>query len=87
MVPRLIHTKNSKMVLDASLVNTQHYDVCIKSKGVIQEKEYRPSQHLDIETIEKGAFGSLLTTVGQLTVLILNVRVICWEIQYIYIYI
>ena len=30
--PRLSHTKNSKMVLDVTLLNTQHYKVPIKSK-------------------------------------------------------
>ena len=29
---RLSHTKDSKMVLDDSLLNTQHYKVCIKGK-------------------------------------------------------
>ena len=30
--PRLSHTKDSKMVLDISLLNTQHYKECIKGK-------------------------------------------------------
>ena len=30
--PRSSHTKDSKMVLDDSLLNTQHYTVLIKSK-------------------------------------------------------
>ena len=30
--PRSSHTKDSKMVLDAALVNTQHYKVRIKGK-------------------------------------------------------
>ena len=30
--PRLSHTKDSKMVLDVSLLNTQHYKEHIKSK-------------------------------------------------------
>ena len=30
--PKLSHTKDSKMVLDASLLNTQHYKVRIKGK-------------------------------------------------------
>ena len=34
--------------------------------GTIQEK-YRPHQHLGVVAIEKGAFESLSTTVGQLT--------------------
>ena len=31
--PRSCHTKDSKMVLDAALLNTQHYKVRIKGKG------------------------------------------------------
>ena len=31
-ISRSSHTKDSKMVLDASLLNTQHYKVCIKGK-------------------------------------------------------
>ena len=37
--PRLSHTKDSKMVLDATLLNTQHYKVRIKGK-VEQSREW-----------------------------------------------
>ena len=38
--PRSSHTKDSKMVLDAALLNTQHYKVRIKGKwGAILGKE------------------------------------------------
>ena len=30
--PKLSCTKNSKMALDVPLLNTQHYNVCIKGK-------------------------------------------------------
>ena len=36
--PRQSHTKDSKMVLDAALLNTQHYKVSIKGK-VEQSRE------------------------------------------------
>ena len=36
--PRSNHTKDSKMVLDASLLNTQHYKVRLKGK-VEQSRE------------------------------------------------
>ena len=36
--PRLSHTKDSKMVLDTTLLNTQHYKVRIKG-GVEQSRE------------------------------------------------
>ena len=37
--PRLSHTKNSEMVLDATLLNTQHYKVEIKGK--VEESQER----------------------------------------------
>ena len=46
------------MVLDASLVNTQHYKVPIKGKV-----EHLPL-HLGVVGIEKGAFGSPSTMVA-----------------------
>ena len=63
-------SKTQKMVLDASLLNTQHYKVRIKGKwsnpgkGVASSTTTWP---LGVLTIEKGAFGSPSTTVGQLT--------------------
>ena len=47
-----------KMVHDTSLLNTQPYKVCIKGK-VEQSMESN-----SVVAIEKGAFGSLLTTVA-----------------------
>ena len=52
------------MVLDASLLITQHYKVRIK--GAIKGKELRPFLHLDVVDIEKVAFGSPSTTVTRL---------------------
>ena len=53
------------MVLDAALLNTQHYKVRIKGK-IEQSREWS-SDLLGVVAIEKGVFGSLSTTVGQLT--------------------
>ena len=36
---RSSHTKDSKMVLDAALLSTQHDKVRVKGSGAIQEKE------------------------------------------------
>ena len=59
--------KTQKMVLDAALLNTHHYKVRMKSKWCNPGKVVAPSPlHLSVEAIEKGAFGSPLTTVGQL---------------------
>ena len=54
---RSSHTKDSKMVLDASLFNTQHYKVRIKGRGEILGKDQCPPLHLGVVAIEKGAFG------------------------------
>ena len=53
--------KTQKMVLDASLFNTQHYKVRIKGK-VEQSRER--SSALGVVAIEKGAHGSPSTLVA-----------------------
>ena len=56
------------MVLDTSLFNTQHYKVRIKGKvEQSRERSSTPTLHLDVVAIEKGAFGSPLTTVANFT--------------------
>ena len=55
---RSSHTKDSKMVLDAALLNTQHYKVWIKSKWNNLGKGVAPPLHLSVVAIEKGAFRS-----------------------------
>ncbi len=61
------HTKDSKMVLNASLLNTQHYKVRIKSKVEQSWKGVVPSPHLGVVAIEKGAFGLPSTMVANFT--------------------
>ena len=39
--PRLRHTKDSKMLLDTSLLNTQHFNVCMK--GNVEQSRERNS--------------------------------------------
>ena len=62
--------KTQKMVLDASLLNTQYYKVRIKGK-VEQSRERRSTLplHLGVVAIEKGAFGSPSTMVANFTLL------------------
>ena len=60
--PRLSHTKDSKTVLDASLLNTQHYKVRIKGKVKQSTERSSAPLHLDVVVIVKGAFGSPLTS-------------------------
>ena len=56
------------MVLDATLLNTQHYKVKIKGKsGAIQGKKLRPLLHLDVVAIEKEAFWSPSTSLANFT--------------------
>ena len=56
-IPGRVIPKTQKMVLDASLLNTQHYNVWIK--------EY-PLLHLGVVAIEKGSFRLPSTIVSQL---------------------
>ena len=57
------------MVLDASLLNTQHYKVRIKGRKEEQSRERSSALplHLCVVVIEKGAFGSPSTTVTNFT--------------------
>ena len=58
--------KTQKMILDASLVNTQYYKVRIKDKvGQSWERSSAPL-HLGVVAIGKGAFGSPSTKVANL---------------------
>ena len=66
--------KTQKMVLDAYLLNTQNYKVWIKSKWINPGKGVMPSLHLCVIAIEKEAFGSLLTTINQLTNLYMYIQ-------------
>ena len=62
--------QDSKMVLDATLLNTQYYKVRIKGK-VEQSREWSSAfpLHLRVVAIEKGAFRSPSTTVANFTFL------------------
>ena len=53
------------MVLNTSLLNTQHYKIWIKGK-------LYPSLHIDLVAIERGAFRLPSTTVSQLDAYVLN---------------
>ena len=55
-IPDRVVLKTQKMVLNASLLNTQHYKKRIKGKREeIQGKEQRPRIHCVVVAIEKGA--------------------------------
>ena len=73
-IPGRVIPKTQKMVLDASLLNTQHYKVRIKGKVEPSREGVAPS-HLGVVAIEKGAFGLPSTMVTNFTTI------------YIYIYI
>ncbi len=65
--PGDLASKTQKMVLAAILLNTQHYKVWIKGKVEQSKESSHPPLHLGVVAIEKGAFGSLLTTVANFT--------------------
>ena len=63
-VPGQVIPKTQKMVLDASLLNTQHYKVQIKGK-VSQSWERSSALQIGVVAIEKGAFWSPSTGGGR----------------------
>ena len=65
-IPGRVIPKTQKMVLDAPLLNTQHYIVWIKGK-MEQFRERGCALPDCIVAIEKGAFGSPLTKVANFT--------------------
>ena len=62
-VPDRVIPKTQKMILDASLLNTQHYKVRIKSIVEQSREGVAPSPTLGVVAIEKAAFGSLSTKI------------------------
>ena len=73
-IPGRVIPKTQNMVLDASLLNTQHYKVRIIGK-VEQSRER--SSALGVVAIEKGAFGSPSTMVTNFTNMICK-WIVCW---------
>ena len=67
-IPGRVIPKTLKMVLDTTLLNTQHYKVRFKGK-VEQSWEWSSALplHLGVVAIEKGAFGSPSTMVANFT--------------------
>ena len=65
-IPGEVIPKNSKMVLDASLLNTQHCKVYINGK-LVQSMEISCTLPYTFFAIEKGDLGSPSTTVANFT--------------------
>ena len=63
-IPDRVIPKIQKMLLDAPLLNIQHYKVRIKGKVEQSRERSAFPLHLCVVAIEKGAFGSHATTVG-----------------------
>ena len=61
--------KTQKMVLNAALLNTQHYKVRIKGKMEQSREEVATSPTPRFLAIEKGAFGSSTTKVTNFSLL------------------
>ena len=68
--------QTQKIVLDATLINTQPYKVRIKSK-VEQSREWSSPLHLRVVAIEKETFGSPLTKVTNFTFFLFFLSTIC----------
>ena len=66
------------MVLDISLLNTQHFKVRIKGK-VEQYKERNVTLLIGVVAVEKGAFGSSSTTLANLLLTFLQ---LLYDIKY-----
>ena len=70
LIPSQFLPKTQKMVLDAALLNTQHYKVRIKGK--IEQSigmDLHPPLQVGVVAIEKGAFSSPSTKVANYTYL------------------
>ena len=67
-IPGQVILKTQKLVLDATLLNTQHYKVRIKGK-VEQSRERSGTLplHLSVVATKKGAFGSASAMVANFT--------------------
>ena len=56
-IPGRVIPKTQKMVLNAALLNTQHYKEGSRVKWSNPGNGVAPPLHLDVVVIEKGAFG------------------------------
>ena len=71
-IPGWVLPKTQKMVLDTSLLNTQHYEVHIKGK--LEQSSERSSTlplHLGVVAIERKPLGCSPTSVANFTYLVL----------------
>ena len=76
-IPGRVIPKTQKMVLGATLLNTQHYKIQIKGK-VKQSREWSSTlPYTLVVAIKKGAFGSPLTKVANFTRVNYFIRVKC----------
>ena len=66
-IPGRVIPKTLKMVLDTSLLNTQHYKVRIEGKVEQSKERSSPSLLRGVVAIGKGAFWSPSTTVANFT--------------------
>ena len=72
-IPDRVIPKTLKMVLDTSLLNTEHYKVRIKGKVEKSRERSSVPLHLGVVATEKGAFRSHSTKVANLTYLVFYV--------------
>ena len=83
---RFYHTKDSKMVLDASLLNTQHYKVRIKDKVELSEERSNAPTTLRCCSYWKGTLRVAPDYDHQLLSLSLSLCIYIYIYIYIYIF-
>ena len=71
-IPGRVIPKTQKMILDASLLNTQQYKVGIKGKVEQSRERSNVPLHIGVAAMEKGAFESPSTTAANFTYLLLR---------------
>ena len=77
-IPSWVISKTPKLVLDAPLLSTQHYEVSIKGK-VEQSREWSSAlPYTGVVAIEKGAFGSLWLRSPTLLLLLTYIVCVCF---------
>ena len=86
-IPGRVIPKTQKMVLDASLLNTQHYKVRIKGKVEQSREGVAPSPTHWCSSYRKGSLRVTLDYGRQLTLLILKKNKLLYKCIYINIYI
>ena len=74
-IPHWVIPKTEKMVLDATLLSTQHHKKWMKGKVEQTEEWSSAPLHLGVAAFEKGAFGTPTTKVANNFYVLLPARI------------